>query len=116
MPRGTAFDLEVFKTIAATEIKKVGETATTEVWKPTTGSRFRLCGFSLFTATALTVISLEDETTVFYVAAVEKLTPSLVVNFPMEGYLSVKANNKLKISLTVTGTITATFYGIEEVA
>jgi len=114
MPRGTAFDLEVFKTVSETEIKKVGETTTTEVWKPETGKRFRLCGFSIFVDTALTVVTLEDETTAFYVVAVEKLTPTVNVNFPMQGYVSTKVNNKLKVKLSATNKVTATFYGVEE--
>ena len=39
-----------------------------------------------------------------------------VYNLPGQGYLSVKAGNKLKIKLSATNTVTASFYGTEDVA
>jgi hypothetical protein len=114
MPRGTAFDLEVFKTLKATEIKKEGEETVT-VWTPETGKRFRLCGFVFYGSTE-TNLSLLDEGTVFFVtASAAKIAVPIV--FPQGGYLSVKAGNKLKLNLSATNaTASYTFYGVEDIA
>src|SRR5437763_1090701 len=112
MPRGTAFDLEVFKTFAAVEVKKKGEETAT-IWTPGTGNKFRLCGFSIY-LTAANEIELLDEGTAFFITQIP-ITTNVLVNFPMQGYLSTKAVNKLKLNLnTATAKISGAFYGVEE--
>ena len=116
MPKGYAYDLDTVKLLSALEIKKVGETTTTEVWKPAAEKRFRLAGFFIWVDTAATVVTLEDETTEFFVVGVEKTGAGTAVILPGQGYLSVKAGNKLKIKTSATNKFTATFYGMEDVA
>lgn len=102
----------VTKPLAKKEIKKEGEETLT-VWTPAAGKKFRLFGFTLFTAVA-TEIKIQDEGTVIWAQELEAKTGA-TVNLPGLGYQSVTVGNKLKLNLSATSTgVTGTFYGVED--
>lgn len=113
MPKGQAFDIEVFKNVKEKIVKKAAE-ETLAVWSPTAGKRFRLAGFRIFFSKAA-VITLEDESTVMMEF---KIAENETVDFKLlpSSYLSVKAENKLNFKTSVEGALTGSFYGIEDVA
>lgn len=113
MPRGTAFDLELLATLKEAEVKKESETTTTSLADPDVEKhRFRLC-LVVLQASAATVVSLEDETTVFAVIPLEaKVT--VVVPLPMQGYVSEAAENELKFKTLNTAKFTGCFLGAIE--
>ena len=115
MPRGTAYDIETLKVLNEKEVKKVSEETRQAVWTPNTGKRFRLTGL-IVGASAETVLTLEDETTVFMSVLIPAKT-SISIPLPASGYLSAAAGNKLNIKvLETTVKITGTFFGMEDVA
>ena len=114
MPKGQAFDLEVFSVLEAKKTKKTGE-AGVEILAPAASKRFRLLGLSL-TASAEDIIILSDEATVFFMITVPKTPTTVSFNFPMQGYLSKAAANKLIMNTkTAEREITGVLYGIEDV-
>ena len=115
MPKGTAFDIEALKMLEAKKTKKKGE-AGVEVFAPGEGKRFRLTGFCLTASEEETCI-FSDEGTEFFMFVIPKKPTAIVFNFPVQGYLSTKAKNKLLLNvLTTEREITGTIYGIEDVA
>jgi hypothetical protein len=114
MPHANAYDLEVFKTQKEVEVKKESETTTTEIWAPETGKRFRLAGFNIYLSAA-SILTLEDETTAFFIIQVP-ITTNVTVVLPQGGYMSVKNGNKLKYKSLNTAKVTSAFYGIEDIA
>jgi hypothetical protein len=111
VPRGTAFDISVVKTIKAKTTKVEGE-ETLAVWTPATGKRFRICGFTVFSSTE-TIFTLLDEAAIIYMGSVAAKTSS-VVALPAQGYASTTENNKLNIKTSVEGALTVCVYGTEE--
>lgn len=118
MPIGTTFDQEVLAAWTEKEVKKESETTTTTLFDPDTAisptreGSFRLTAFAL-TASAETVITLEDETTSigsFLVAAKGYLQFVL----PGQGYFSKAPGNELKIKSSNTAKISGAWYGREE--
>lgn len=115
MPRGTAFDIETFKTFKAKKVKKEGE-AGVEVFAPAEGKRFRLLGFCL-TASEEDTFAFTDESTEFFKFVIPKKPTAIVFNFPGQGYLSTTGKNKLIITGgSAEREITGTVYGMEDVA
>ncbi len=114
MPRGQAFDIETIKIVKEKTVKKEAE-ETLAVWTPETGKRFRLLSFNLYAGTAETIVTLLDEATAIYQTVLPAKTNVPVV-LPAQGYLSVKAPNKLNLKVSVENVVTASFYGVEDVA
>jgi hypothetical protein len=118
MPIGTTFDQEVLAQQSEVEVKKESETATTSLFSPVTEiaqgrkGRFRLTAF-VVSASAETVITLEDGTTTIGTFFLAAKTP-LVVVLPGQGYVSTTPNNKLKFKSLNTAKFTSTYYGREE--
>lgn len=100
----------VFKTIAAQAI-----TAGTalDLWTPTTGKKFRLMGFYLSSSAAAYLIFKDDSTTILNSPAAA--AAGILSSPPMgNGILSATANNKLKLDVSATSTVSGFVFGTEE--
>jgi hypothetical protein len=96
------------------DLATVTITTITTVWTPTSGKKFRIMGGMISVSAAGSVL-FEDNaagTTVFRTPVLLAATP---YNFDLQnGILSAAANNVLKATLSVAGSITGTIWGVEE--
>ncbi len=103
-----------FKRIAAVAVT-AGTPQT--VWTPTSGSRFRVLGFSLgVTVAAASVFFVEGAGNTATGIATPILAINGVSNSPRlgNGYQSVAADNVLKIDVSANSTVSGSVWGIEE--
>lgn len=105
----------VFKRINAVAVT-AGTPAT--VWTPTTGTRFRLLGYSLgVTVAAAQVFFVEGAGNVATNVATPVVAINGVANSPVlgDGYLSAAVDNALKIDVSASSTVSGMIWGIEQV-
>jgi len=100
----------IIKTITAVAI--TAGTAT-DVWTPATGFRFRLRGFA-FSVSAASYLILKDDTTAFLNSPL--LATAGVYTSPDlgKGRRSAAIDNKLKLDVSATATVTGYAWGSEE--
>ncbi len=87
------------------------------VWTPTSGSRFRVMGFSLgVTVAAASVFLVEGAGNTATGLATPILAVNGVCNSPRlgDGYRSVAADNVLKVDVTANSTVSGCIWGVEE--
>jgi len=114
MPLGAMGSL-VFKRITPTSIT-AGTPLT--VWTPTSGTKFRLLGYSLgATVAAAQAFFVEGAGN----TATGIATPVLAIGGPPannpalgDGYVSAAVNNALKVDVSATATIAGFVWGVEE--
>lgn len=99
----------VFKTFTIS-----ASAAETTIWTPTSGKKFRVLGYHLFSDTA-TVLTIRDNTagTVIFKDGVAANTRA-VANSMGNGVLSAAANNVLTLQCGTAATVNGTVFGTEE--